>query len=613
MMFSLTDSSRRRSALTGIALAMFTVAAGSASAAVAITSTSPLPNAASGVNYTFTFTATGGTSPYVWASSSLPPGLQLDSNSGILGGTPTQTGSFSFVIQVTDANKATATGNFSLTVVPGPLVITTLSPLFTAIVGSPYSQQFTATGGAPPYTWSVTQGQTGALTLNASTGSLSGTPTAPGVLNFTVQVKDSAGATFSASFSLTVKSPTLVISTSVNLPDGAVGNAYSQQLAADGGVPPYVWSLLSGAVPGLTLSSAGLLSNTPITPGTYTPTIQVTDSAGIAVSKVFHLTIAPAPLNITTASPLGSATAGIPFSQTLAATGGTPPYTWSATGLPAGLTIDAPTGTISGTPVGAGTFSVPIRVTDANRSTFGNLYTLTVALPTVPTIKLSVSTTQSQPANQIPVQIMIDKAYSGPISGQVSIAFVPAIQGATDPAIQFSSGGSAATFTIPAGQTTAVYSAQSLASLALATGTLAGTITLSAQVQAFGLDVTPQPAPTQSIGVTPSVPVISQLQLTTNGQTITIQIIGFSTTRELTQAAFNFGTSQGNATLQTAQFVITVGSAFSTWYKDPASNAFGSQFLYAQSFTVQGDASAVTLQTVALTNQVGSGSYTPAH
>src|SRR5205814_7077182 len=103
-----------------------------------------------------------------------------------------------------------------------------------------------------------------------------------------------------------------------------------------GGTAPYAWSVISGSLPaGLTLNAtSGAISGTPTTAGTSNFTAQVTDSASGKASKAFTLTInstAP-PLSITTASPLVSGTVGTAYSQTLAATGGTPPYAWSDIG-----------------------------------------------------------------------------------------------------------------------------------------------------------------------------------------------------------------------------------------------------------------------------------------
>src|SRR5207249_4718900 len=152
------------------------------------------------------------------------------------------------------------------------------------------------------------------------------------------------------------------------LPSGTVGTSYSQTLAATGGTPPYAWSVISGSLPaGLTLNvTSGAISGTPTTAGTSNFTVQVRDSERGEASKAFTLTInstAP-PLSITTTSPLAGGTAGTAYSQTLAATGGAPPYGWSVISgsLPAGLTLNTTSGAISGTPTTAGTSNFTVQL-----------------------------------------------------------------------------------------------------------------------------------------------------------------------------------------------------------------------------------------------------------
>src|SRR5215831_2641638 len=248
-----------------------------------------------------------------------------------------------------------------------------VSSLPSAQTGAAYSALIVVTGGAAPYSWSITAGSLPAgLTLNASNGLITGTPMAAGTSSFTIKVTDSESpaASKTSSLSIEVGPPSLTITSASPLPSGQQNVAYSQTLAATGGTAPYTWSIAVGTLPaGLAINaSIGVISGTPTGTGTSNFTVQVTDSESPALSKTkaLSITIASATLAITTAS-LPDGQQSVAYSQTLAATGGTTPYTWSiAIGtLPAGLAINASTGVISGTPTGTGTSSFTVQVTDS--------------------------------------------------------------------------------------------------------------------------------------------------------------------------------------------------------------------------------------------------------
>jgi hypothetical protein len=350
-------------------------------AAPSITTTSL---AADDVNvaYSTTFAVSGGTSPFTWSVSAgtLPAGLTL-SAAGVLSGTPTAAGTASFTIKVTDAVGAAPTKAFSLTINAAPSITTASLPA--GMVGVAYSQTLAETGGTTPFTWSVSSGTLPAgLTLSAA-GVLSGTPTTAGTSSFTIKVTDAVGAASTKAFSLTINAALSI--TTASLPSGTVGVAYSQTLAGTGGTTPYTWSISAGTLPaGLTLSAAGVLSGTPTAAGTSSFTIKVTDAVGTASTKAFSLTITAA-LSITTAS-LPSGMVGVAYSQTLAGTGGTTPYTWSISAgtLPAGLSLSA--GKISGTPTTAGTSSFTVKLTDAAGGSATHAYSVTINPNSAPTI-----------------------------------------------------------------------------------------------------------------------------------------------------------------------------------------------------------------------------------
>ena len=126
-------------------------------AAPALTFAAP-PAGQVNVAYSVPLTVTGGTTPYVWSVSagSLPPGLTLNASTGLLSGTPTLGGSYSFTVQVTDASNASATRAVTLVIAAAPALTFAAPP--NGAVSIPYSIPLTVTGGTAPYVWSVTAG-----------------------------------------------------------------------------------------------------------------------------------------------------------------------------------------------------------------------------------------------------------------------------------------------------------------------------------------------------------------------------------------------------------------------------------------------------------------------
>jgi hypothetical protein len=180
---------------------------------------------------------------------------------------------------------------------PPPLVITT-SSLPAGTVNQPYSTTLQATGGTPPYTWSVVSGSLpNGLQLNSLTGNISGTPAATGTFTFTVQVADSQSPVTTNARQLTMVVDLAPVSppniTTTSLPNGRVTVAYSQTLQATGGTLPYTWSLASGALPkGLTLNSAtGVISGAPSKKGTYSFVVRVRDSQSTPAEDTQALSI----------------------------------------------------------------------------------------------------------------------------------------------------------------------------------------------------------------------------------------------------------------------------------------------------------------------------------
>jgi subtilisin family serine protease len=262
---------------------------------------------------------------------------------------------------------------------PIPLTITTTS-LAAATQNTAYTATLGATGGNPPYTWSVSSGSLPAgLQLTASTGAIAGTPSTNGTSSFTIQAKDSTGNTATQALNIIVNAP--IISgggpsiTTNSLPAATQNVAYSANVVATGGATPYTWSLTSGALPaGLQLNAnTGAIAGTPSTAGTSNFTVQVADSnanvATQALSIIVSGSTSGGPTITTTTLP--AATQNVAYSATLAATGGATPYTWSVTSgtLPAGLQLIASTGVIAGTPTTTSSSNFVVQVADSNAKT----------------------------------------------------------------------------------------------------------------------------------------------------------------------------------------------------------------------------------------------------
>jgi hypothetical protein len=557
-----------------------------------------LPNGQVSVPYSATFTGQGGTPPYTFnITSGSVPGLTLNS-SGAYTGTPTQTGTYFITVEVRDANGVRNSRTLQVVITGASLTIPAQT-LPNGITGVAYSATLQATG-ATGITWSIPSGSLPpGLTLDPQSGQITGTPTTAGTFNFTASA--AAGSqTASRDLSITINEALSVTTTS--LPSGRVGDSYLQTLAASGGTSPYTWSILQGgSLPaGLTLDAAtGRIAGTPTTAGSSAFQVQVTDAQGRTASRSLSITVSAA-ISITTTS-IPNGVVGSAYSTTLAATGGTGQLTWSATGLPAGLTINASTGAISGTPTTAGSFTPAVTVRDANNATANRSYTLSVTLPPGPSITYPNVPGTSTSNRQVPISVSSSTPYPTDLTGVVTLTFQPQSGSPDDPAIQFTSGGRTANFTIPAGQTAAGFNP---ANPNVQTGTTAGTIVLTSTYRSGSTDVTPSPAPTQRIVIDPAVPVITNVTLVRGTGTIEVRVTGFSNTRQLDRGLFRFTASSGN-TLQTSDFTVQLNSAFATWYGSSQSNQFGTQFLLTMPFTISGDVNAITSVSVTLTNSRG--------
>ena len=270
------------------------------------------------------------------------------------------------------------------------LALTNNAPT-TGTVGKAYSGTVTVSGGKGSYTWGAVTGLPAGLksTANGATLTISGTPTAAATATIALSVHDGATpqGTGTTSFTVTFSEPSMAI-TSNAATSATVGKAYSGTFTATGGNGSYTWGAVTGLPAGVTSSASGgtlTISGTPTTAGTSTVSVTArdTESAAMTATATLTITVSAPPLSITTGS-LPTGTVRTAYSATLVASGGTGAVSWAASGLPAGLTINSLTGTISGTPTASGTFPVTLTATAGTTATASLSIVINPAAATTP-------------------------------------------------------------------------------------------------------------------------------------------------------------------------------------------------------------------------------------
>lgn len=363
------------------------------------TGNAALPAAEVASPYTTTLTADGEPAPTftVTSGSTLPAGLNLDATSGVLSGTPSANGSFSFFITATNS-KGSANRSYTLNVAK-----TRVAPAFTSAGQLADGEQNTAysttitTSGEPAPSLAITSGAipTG-LSLNTTTGVLSGIPSVYGSFSFTLSATNSlASASRTFTLNLAKERVTPVYTTGTALPDAAQNSAYNVTLAATGEPAP-TFALASGSTlpTGLNLSASGAITGTPGVYGSFSFTVTATNSKG-AANRTFTLNVARQPVApaFTTGATLAGGLLGEAYSQTIAASGyPDPTYTVTSGTLPAGLNLNATTGVLSGTPTATGQSTFAVTAT-SSAGTANRTFTLQInAKPVINTASLASGT-----------------------------------------------------------------------------------------------------------------------------------------------------------------------------------------------------------------------------
>lgn len=360
---------------------------GGGNAPLNITSTT-IDDGVIGAAYTDAVLATGGsgTRSFSISAGALPDGLSL-STGGVITGTPAgPAGTSNFTVQVTDSATQPTTDTQALTIEIAELLEVTTASVPDTAIGANYSATIEVAGGLTPYGFVLTGDVPSGLSIGTD-GVLSGVIAADATTGtFNVEVTDSSSPAQHAFADYTV-TVTLEVATTA-LADATGGVAYSDTLEARGGLPPYDWSLVAGALPaGLSgPNSAGTISGTPAAdcdPSTASLTFEVTDSdapAQTATQAGVDLTVNPATLAFATTA-LPNPVLDAAYDQTMQATGGVPPYSFAVTAgsLPSGLTLVAGTGRIFGTPDTEETQAFDVTVTDSCPNTATRSFTVTVS------------------------------------------------------------------------------------------------------------------------------------------------------------------------------------------------------------------------------------------
>jgi len=339
-----------------------------------------MPTGYVGQAYSKQFNGAGGCGPalpyqYTLIGGKLPPGLSL-SFSGLISGTPTQAGSWSFWVNLSDQNPPSATWcrpatsqrQFTITVVSTgsvpavKIVQSSLNPTAT-VLNAPYRFQLNAQGGGTR-TWSVQSGTLPTGITLSSGGLLSGTPSATGDFSFTVRVSD--GMTSDArTYTLTIVAP-LKITPLTASPVGEVAVPFQLQPAATGGKPGFTWSLAGGTTlpAGLTLDPhTGAIGGRPALAGSFPLKLTVTDALGLTDTLDVELAVAP---ELATAKKALTTKVGHALVARLRAAGGVLPRSWKIVrgSLPAGIRLNPETGTLTGRARRVGISIVIVQATD---------------------------------------------------------------------------------------------------------------------------------------------------------------------------------------------------------------------------------------------------------
>ena len=255
-----------------------------------------------------------------------------------------------------------------------------LGDLANGKAGVPYNETLSVSCGPAPYTFSIVQGNLPpGLTLNATTGQISGSVSFPGTWNFILQVANAQGFTGIRDYSLVIGCPTITIGPAM-LPGGAVGAPYSQTISVTPATGQYSFAVTGGALPaGLNLNGAtGAITGTPTLAGTYNFVLQATGFNTCTTVMTYSIVIGGNQCPAITLPNLPNGKVGQMFNSTvMASPAGAYSYAATAGSLPTGLTLYA-NGLVFGFPTAPGTYNFTVTATGAGNCTGSKAYSMII-------------------------------------------------------------------------------------------------------------------------------------------------------------------------------------------------------------------------------------------